>query len=267
VTNTDPTTTTGIDRGPAAGIRLDIDGPVARLTLDRPERHNALDASDVALFLECLEAIESNASVRVLVLASSGSSTFCAGAALDQMESGEMSGAIFDGLTEKLAGLRLPTVGVLDGSVYGGGAEVGLCCDFRVGVEDIRLSVPAARLGVCYPVGGLTRYVDRLGLGTASRILLANEVLESAELERVGYLTHRVARTELERVVEDLVERLASLAPLAVQSMKAILLAIAAGRLDAEAAEKAIARCADSDDMKEGLAAYRERRPPVFEGR
>lgn len=267
MTHQDPTSSTGLDRARAAGIRLDIDGPVARLTLDRPERHNALDAAGVSRFLECLDAVESTGSVRVLVLAGNGSSTFCAGAALDQMESGEMSGEIFDELTGRLAAFPVPTVGVLDGSVYGGGAELGLCCDFRLGADDIQLSVPAARLGVCYPVGGLTRYVERLGLGTASRILLANEVMDSLELERVGYLTHRVARHDLPGVVDELVERLASLAPLAVQSMKGILLAIAAGKLDAGAADLAIGRCSDSNDLKEGLAAHRERRTPKFEGR
>lgn len=252
---------------PPGGVTLVVDGPVARLNLARPERHNALEAEDVAVFLGHLDAIEVDPTIRVLVLTATGDDTFCAGAALHQMESGEMSGLIFDGLTGRLAGIGVPTVCVLNGSVYGGGAELALCCDFRIGADDIRLSVPAARLGVCYPVGGLTRYIERLGLATANRILLSAEELDAREMQRVGFLTHCVPREHLKEEANLLVTRLASLAPLAVQAMKRILLDVAGGRLDAEAAARAIDVCATSADLKEGLAAHRERRPPAFEGR
>ena len=76
-------------------------------------------------------------------------------------------------LTDRLAAVRVPVICALNGSVYGGGAEIALCCDFRIGVRGSRLAVPAARLGVCYPLGGLTRYVQRLGLATAERLLVA----------------------------------------------------------------------------------------------
>lgn len=252
---------------PTPGVTLDVDGPVARLTLTRPDRHNALDADDVALLLGHLRALDADQTVRVLVLTGSGDDTFCAGASLDQMESGEMSGAIFERLGDALAALRVPTVCGLNGSVYGGGVELALCCDFRIGTDGIRLSVPAAQLGVCYPVGGLSRYVERLGLATATRMLLAAEVMDADEMVRVGYLTRRVASGELEREVTALADRLASLAPLAVQAMKGILLDAAGGRLDREAADRLIDRCAQSKDLEEGLAARRERRDPDFKGR
>ena len=120
--------------------------------------------------LELSVEIEANRDLRVLVLTGAGDATFSSGASLAQMQTGEMSGEIFDTLTGRLAGVRVPTVCALNGNVYGGGAELALCCDFRVGRHGMRLSVPAARLGVCYPIGGLTRYVERLGLSSASRI-------------------------------------------------------------------------------------------------
>jgi enoyl-CoA hydratase/carnithine racemase len=249
------------------GVHLDVDGPIARITLDRPEQHNALRLEDVTRLRAFLDEVEGHESVRAVLVTGSGARTFCAGASLQQMESGEMSGQIFDTLTDRLAHLALPTVCVLNGSIYGGGAELALCCDFRVGSPDVRLAVPAARLGVCYPVGGLGRYVRRLGLPVASRILLAAEELDAAELHRVGYLTHLVDRDEWNDTGEGLAARLSSLAPLAVQSMKRIMLDVAEGVVDEALASELIDRCTTSEDLAEGLTAHREGRAPVFTGR
>jgi enoyl-CoA hydratase/carnithine racemase len=249
------------------GTRVDIDGPLARFTLDRPAQHNALSAADVDLFRAQLDEVERNDAVRVIVVTGSGDATFCSGASLAQMESGEMSGAVFETLTNRLSDVRLPTICALNGSVYGGGAEIALCCDFRIGVTGSRLAVPAARLGVCYPVGGLRRYVERLGLATASRILLAAEELDSDEMLRVGFLTHRVARGDLVAETDALASRLSALAPLAVQSMKRILTDVAAGTADAKEAARLVELCDSSADLKEGLRARREGREPRFEGR
>ena len=178
-----------------------------------------------------------------------------------------MSGAIFDSLTEQLAALPLPTVARINGSVYGGGAELALCCDVRIGTRGMRLSVPAARLGVCYPPGGLHRYLTRLGLATASRILIAAEELDDSELLRTGYLTHLTEGHSLDTRVDEVVTRLTGLAPLAVRNMKRGLLALAAGEPDGEELQRLVEECATSDDVKEGVRAARERRPPDFTGR
>ncbi len=254
------------DSKPSAGIRLELDGPVARLTLDRPALHNALEAADLIRLRSILEEVEKDRDVRVLVLTGSGTDTFCSGASLRQMESGEMSGELFDTLTGSLARLRVPTVCALNGSVYGGGAELALCCDFRVGVLGTRLSVPAARLGVCYPIGGLTRYLQRLGPATTSRILLAAEELNAEEMFRVGFLTHCCCRSDFDSTVEALIARLVALSPLATQSMKRILLDISSGSVDRAMADALVTRCAESDDMQEGLRAWHERRTPHFTG-
>lgn len=251
----------------STGVRTNRDGPVATIVLDRPQRHNALEAADVAALKDLLDRIVSGGEARVVVLTGAGEATFSSGASLDQMETGEMSGAIFDTLTERLATLPLPTIARISGSVYGGGVELALCCDFRVGVRGTRLSVPAARLGICYPPGGLRRYVSRLGLGPASRILLSSEEMEAEEMLRVGYLTHLVGPEELDDTVDGLAERLAGLAPLAVRNMKRILLDVASGASDEDALNALVAECAGSEDLEEGLRAWREGRTPRFEGR
>lgn len=249
------------------GIRMEREGPVSRITLHRPRRHNALEASDVEALRRALDDVETDEATRVVVLTGSGAETFSSGASLRQMESGEMSGALFDTLTGRLESLDRPTIARINGSVYGGGAELALSCDFRVGVRGTRLRVPAARLGVCYPPGGVRRYVTRLGPGTAGRILLSAEEMDADEMLRVGFLTHLVDRPDLDAQVDLLAERIASLAPLAVRNMKRMIRGIVEGSLDPDAADGLVAACADSEDLEEGLRAWREGRPPVFRGR
>ena len=246
------------------GIRVRTDNSVVRVTINRPARHNALGASQVDRLRAVFDEIEDDPSARALVLTGAGTKTFSSGASLDEMTDGTMTGEHFDTLTGRLARLRVPTVAALSGSVYGGGAELALCCDFRVGVQGMELRVPAARLGVCYPVGGLTRYVQRLGLHAASRILLAAELLDGDELLRIGFLTALVEPEQLVGSVDALAARLASLAPLAVQTMKKILIEIAAGSLDPVEAQRGIDECNRSKHLAEGLQAWREKRDPDF---
>lgn len=248
------------------GLLFERQGAVARLTLDRPRQHNAMGAADVARFRGFLDEVEATAEIRVLVLTGSGDATFCSGAALGEMESGEMSGEIFEALTDHLEGLSVPTLCSLNGSAYGGGAEIALACDFRIGPRGIVVSVPAARLGICYPAGGLRRYVERLGLAAATRIFLAAEELDSDELLRIGFLTHRTDRADLAETTNALASRIAELAPLAVSSMKRLLRDITRGVANSDDVDRLVSLCADSEDLVEGLRAWREGRPPRFLG-
>jgi enoyl-CoA hydratase/carnithine racemase len=247
--------------------RLATDGPIARIVLDRPERHNSLEADDLERFRSHLATVEVDSSIRVLIVTGSGDATFCSGASLDQIESGEMSGRVFETLTEDLAASRVLTICSLNGSVYGGGAEIALCCDFRIGVAGTRMSVPAGLLGICYPASGLKRYLDALGPAVTRRVMLAGEELSAEEMRDVGFLDRLVSPNELGTATNELASRLGGLAPLAVQSMKRILRAHQLGTLDDAETQELVARCEASEDLKEGLRARREGRPPEFRGR
>ncbi len=214
-----------------------------------------------------LEDVDADSDLRVLVVTGTGDRTFCAGASLKQLETGDMSGTIFETLTDRLAAIQVPTICGLNGSAYGGGTEIALSCDFRIGVTGSKMSVPAARLGLCYPLGGLRRYVERLGLSAAKRVLVANEEIEAEEMLRIGFLSHLVPRAELQSTLQNYAERIAGLAPLAAQSMKRILTGIAAGTLDTVEARELIDRCASSADLREGLRAQRVGEAPRFEGK
>jgi enoyl-CoA hydratase/carnithine racemase len=250
----------------AQSILLERGDHIARITLNLPARHNAMGAAEIERLTAVLDEVEQDGETRAVVLTGAGERTFCSGAALGQLQSGAMSGETWSTLTDRLAALALPTVCVLNGNVYGGGAEIALACDYRIGVDSLRLLVPAARIGLCYPLAGLQRYVDKLGLSAAKRILVVAEELDAAELRLIGFLHRAVPRERLEAESAALATHLAGLAPLAVRGMKRLLGAIARGELDREDALATIRRCAESGDLQEGLAAQRERRAPVFRG-
>jgi enoyl-CoA hydratase/carnithine racemase len=247
-------------------IKLTVDGPIARLTLDHPERHNALTSSGLEQFHAHLERIENDRALRALVVSGAGDRTFCSGASLDQVQAGAVDGASFQTVADRLAALPLPKLAAMNGSAYGGGVELGLCCDFRFGVEGMKIRVPAASFGLCYPPAGIRRYVTRLGVGAAKRILVAAETFDAAELLQMGYL-HRVCTpADLQVLAEQWAQDLSRLAPLAVRAMLAICDGAAEGTLTAEQARQWVERCNRSNDLQEGLQAVLEKRTPEFSG-
>ena len=163
--------------------------------------------------------------------------------------------------------MRVPTICALNGSVYGGATDLALACDFRIGVEGMELGMPASRLGVHYYLSGMRRYVTRLGLGAAKRLFLTGVSMGAGALLEIGYLDEVVPAGDLAKRVDALATLLASRAPLAVQGMKGALNAIAGGTAEAAEVDAAVLRCMRSDDLIEGLSAWKEKRAPVFRGR
>jgi enoyl-CoA hydratase/carnithine racemase len=247
---------------------LEITGERATIRLHRPRHRNRIEPGDIIRLLEHFDTVDANRDLRVLVVAASGP-VFSAGFHLGALaEAGEEAAKApgFDVLVDRFEALRVPTICRLQGSVYGGATDWALAADFRVGVTGMEMLMPAARLGVHYYPSGLRRYVSRLGMNAAKRLFLTAEKLGAEELLRIGYLTHLVAPEALDATVDALAARLAAMAPLAVQGMKRALNEIGHGALDVAACEERARICRDSADLQEGLAAFREKRDPVFRG-
>jgi enoyl-CoA hydratase/carnithine racemase len=172
----------------AQPIQLSITDTVATITLNNPKRHNALERNDLHAFLNALKQVAAQPTLRALVITGAGEKTFCAGVSLQQMNSGDLSTDTFEELTNRLDAFPLPTLCALNGSAYGGGAEIALACDFRIGVYGTRMFVPVARFGLCYPLSGVQRYVAKLGVGPTKRLLMANETWPAEEMYRLGFL-------------------------------------------------------------------------------
>lgn len=247
---------------------LTVDGGVATISLQRPAQRNRLHREDLLTLQSHFAALAANPTAHVLVLAASGPA-FCAGYHLGELAAaGPPDGPpVFETTVDALERLPLPTVARLHGGVHGGATDLALACDFRVGVTGMVLRMPAARLGLHYYASGLRRFVSRLGLGAAKRLCLLGDEIGADELLRIGYLDRLVAPAALDAEVADLVQTLLANAPLAVRHMKASLDEIARGDEDLERLREREAACAASADLREGLAAFADRRAPRFQGR
>jgi len=247
-------------------IDASIDGLVGRIVLDRPEAHNALDRVALAELLAVMEDWGARGDLRVLALTGRGRS-FCSGVALGDVGAGDWTENPLTRLCDALEAFPTPTVAGLNGGVYGGGVELALACDFRVGVTGMRAFVPPARLGIHYEPAGIARAIDRLGSQAARRMFLLAESFEAPALLSLGFLDRVVEPEALEPTVAGLAETIAGLAPLAVQGMKRSIVELTRGTLDVAAARERVAACFASADHAEGLAAQRDKRPPRFTGR
>lgn len=238
---------------------------VATLTFDNPARRNALGTAELDAIEGALGGL--SAETRVLVITSSDERIFCAGADLSQIREGTLSGDRFQSVTNQIAALPIPTVAVLTGNVFGGGAELALSCDFRLAREGIVLRIPAAAIGLCYPVEGIERLTRRLGPSLARRVLVAAETFTAEQMLSLRMIDSVHSSAALPDAAQEYAQSLLALAPMAVTSMLEIIRQLEVGRLDRRHAESLAAACSDSEDVQEGIAAQREKRSPRFQNR
>ena len=246
-------------------ILYEVDEGILTITLNRPERLNAFNNRMRDEVISALDAADADDNVKAIIFTGSGRA-FCAGADLGQINEGLLSGERFQAATNRIAGLPIPTLCVINGNIFGGGVELAVSCDFRVAAEDIMMRVPAAAIGLCYPIDGIERLVNRLGVSLAKRILVAAEEFSAAEMKALGIVNWTSPASELTVVAMEYAQQLASGAPLAVRSMLRIIGEAESGSIDRRAADELVALCTGSKDLKEGLVAQRERRKPIFTG-
>nr|WP_050399828.1 enoyl-CoA hydratase/isomerase family protein [Bradyrhizobium embrapense] len=238
------------------------------VTLDRPLRANRLESDDVMALYSLWSGLASDRSVNAIVLTARGkhfSSGFDLNEVVDEVDP-TTSVAAFPKMIDALENLPQVTICALNGGVYGGATDLALACDFRFGVPSCEMFIPAARLGVQYFSGGLRRYVSRVGLNNAKRLLLLAEKFDADEMLSIGYLDRVVPSEQLMALALATAQQVDALAPLAVTGMKLALNAFAAGNVDEGAARAQEAAVFQSMDFKEGVAAWRQKRKPVFKG-
>ncbi|MBN8754597.1 MULTISPECIES: enoyl-CoA hydratase-related protein [unclassified Variovorax] len=244
--------------------QLHLAGHVATITLQRPDQANRLTPDDLTVLLEHIAEINAKPEVLVLQLRAGGK-YFCSG--YDITSIGGPRPVDFEALVNSLEEARPVTIALLHGSVYGGATDLALACDFRIGVPGIDMFMPAARLGLHFYRRGLERYVSRLGVDNAKRLFLTAQKIGAEEMKVIGFLTHLVEGGAIEEAAEQLTNTCAAMAPIAMLGMKRHLNRIARGALDLGELQEDMKRAFASKDLREGQAAWAEKRAPHFTGR
>ncbi|MBJ7600041.1 MAG: enoyl-CoA hydratase [Candidatus Nephthysia bennettiae] len=267
------TTAAGAQASTPGSVRLHIDGRVATLELDRPAKLNALTPEMLDELARHLEEVEATASVDLVLVRGAGHRVFCVGADIGRfadlgpVEMWRAWTALGYAAFERLARLRQPVIAVLHGDAFGGGLELALAADFRVVAEHARLGMPETGLGTVPGWGGTERLVDLVGRTRAKEVVLARRFLDAATAMEWGLANRVVPAADLASAVEDLAGQLLGGAPVAVQIAKQLIDAAADGAPSRVLEPLAGGLAAATADLTEGVAAFRARRSPNFEGR
>lgn len=242
---------------------LEVAGLIATITLRRPQSGNRLTGGDLKVLTDLIDRVNGSGA-RVLVLRSLGKQ-FCTGFDIGAIGV-PRSGPSFGEVATALEQCRPVSIAALQGGVFGGATDLALACDFRFGTARTTLAMPAAKLGLHFYLSGMQRYVSRLGLNAAKMLFLQASTIKAEEMLAIGYLTRLVPEQDLDQSVGDCAEACAALAPLAVMSMKKHLNALAAGQVSEREFADDLALCESSADLREGIAAWSQRRAPSFVG-
>lgn len=239
----------------------------ARLVLNRPQARNALNTALLSDIAATLARLADDPACRAVLICGAGGN-FAAGADIAEIETKSTAQGAADPRKAHWAAIRAfpkPLVAAVDGFALGGGLELALLADLMVLGETARLGLPETSLGLIPGAGGGQRLLARVGPARAARMLLMGEIIDAATAFGWGiasHLTQGAAGTE----AETLTARLAARAPLALQAAKSALLAAEARALALSDERLAFERLLDSADKTEGIAAFREKRPPRFTG-
>ncbi len=249
-------------------LHLIVDGPLARLRMDRPDKRNAFTHAMWARLPELLDEALALPGVRLLILESTTPGLFCAGADIAELlERGHdadwraANQAAINATQHRLARFALPTIAVIDGDCVGGGCGLALACDIRVATPRARLGITPAKLGLVYPLHDVKLLTDLVGPGHARRMLFTGELLEAGEALRIG-LVEQVAEN-----ADAFVEPILANSPHSIRTIKGFVRRVLDGQTTDDADSRALfAEAFLGADFQEGSAAFLARRKPQFEG-
>jgi enoyl-CoA hydratase/carnithine racemase/carbon monoxide dehydrogenase subunit G len=276
-------------------VKVWISDQIAVVTLNRPDRRNAMTYAMWRGMPGIFAALESNPDVRAVILAGAGAD-FCAGADISEFELVRDDAAqaaafevVVDGCCDAIANITKPTIAVIRGYCLGGGAHLAMCCDFRYAAPDAVFGIPAARLSIVYGIRGTGRLLALVGLPRAKKILFGAQRFTSPEALRIGFVDHVASAASPPTALwwsrlfgtrsavagdpmidaRDFARSLVDNAPLSIAGAKTLLngMSMGHGTLDLARAKTLIAQASDSEDYREGRAAFAAKRAPRFRGR
>jgi len=251
-------------------IRCKVEYGIATVTLNRPEKRNAITAAMLEGLDATLRELAADIAVRVVVLRGEGK-VFCSGADLRELSSrpdvGDVEGWIV-GVFQRLEGLRQPTIAMIQGDALAGGCELALHCDLRVASEKARFNIPVARLGFILPFAFGQKLVEIVGPAHARQMLLTGGFVDARRAYEIGMIHQLVPAEQLEAAAYDLAATIADNSPLSVSGLKKMILRAISlrERIDHGDIDEIVKHSQKSADAVEGVTAMLEKRKPRFRG-
>lgn len=251
-------------------LKLETTGPVAVLTIDRPEKRNAMSFEMWSALPDLLAKVEADDSVRALVIR--GTDHFSAGADItefttlraDPAGARRYGAAVYAG-ERAIADLPKPTIAAITGVCVGGGCEIALACDLRIAADDARFGITPAKLGIVYNAMSTKRLVDVVGPAWASQILFTADLVDADTALRIGLVNELHPPAAVITRAQTLAETMSSRSQVSLQGAKTIITRITSGHSDEDDTVHALYETSvTSPDYAEGVQAFLEKRPPRF---
>jgi enoyl-CoA hydratase/carnithine racemase len=248
-------------------IRLERDGPIGRILIDRPDKRNAFNQAMWEQFPKLLGTASIDKAIRVLIVQSATPGIFCAGADISELMAHKDNAAwraanqaAINRTQHELARFAKPTIAFIDGDCVGGGCGIALACDIRVASPRSRLGITPAKLGLVYPLHDTKLLVDLVGPGQAKKMLFTGELLSAEEAQRIALIE------AISDEADTLAQQIAANSAHSTHEMKAIVRRILDGQANDDADSKRIfAEAFTKADFAEGTAAFAEKRKPDFQ--
>lgn len=244
---------------------------IATITMNRPEKRNALNTVLLEGFNSILSHVEESKEARVVVIRGEGKA-FCSGIDLRELSSRQTAGADPETnvvqIFQRIERSRIPTIAMVHGDALAGGCELALHCDLRVAAEPARIGMPLARLGLIVPFPLGQKLVEVIGPAFTKQILLTGQPITATRAYEIGMVHQLVSASELEGATYELARTIADNAPLSLAGMKAMILRTISLRetIDHKDLNEMVSRARKSADAQEGVKAMLEKRKPVFRG-
>jgi enoyl-CoA hydratase len=250
------------------------DNGIGIITLNRPKALNALNAAIMYELNDLCEYLAQDKSVRSVIITGSGDKAFVAGADITEMQpmsavEGRDWGKLGQSVFNKIENLPQPVIAAVNGFALGGGCELAMACDIRIASEKAKFGQPEVSLGIPPGFGGTQRLARLVGKGRAKELLYTGDMIDAAEAYRIGLVNKVVAPEELMAAAKAMAERIMSRAPVAVKVCKAAVNEGLDTDLETGVAYEAevFGLCFATEDQKEGMAAFVEKRKANFNGK
>ncbi len=259
----------------AGRIRIEREGSIGWLIFDHAERRNAVSTDMWGQLPHAARELDEDADVRVVVMRGAGDVAFVSGADISEFET-RRTGDAADRYEQDngraflaLARIEKPVLAMIHGFCVGGGVALSLAADIRYAAADAVFAIPAARLGIGYAPGGIESLIQVVGFSAAKEIFFSARRFTAEEALHMGLVSRVVPKDALEDLVRETASQIAANAPLTLRSVKRTVAELSKDprQRDHTAMEAGVRTCMESDDYREGMRAFLEKRRPAFRGR